>query len=225
MDKVYGYIYCTQNKITGQIYIGRHKWSDPDTIDNTYYGSGRLIEAQIKQYGKSAFNVSVLARASTRTELIELEEYYIRAYMQQHSSEVILNKVDRGNSGFDTGEWNESRRASYLENRSRYGKEHNSVSHFGRVDGEYNGRYGKPVSQLTRNKISAANSGRVQSQSERESRRKSHMLKCPHNKPPSMKGYIRMNNGVVNRWVHPDKLDEFDGWSKGWIYPRKENNE
>lgn len=51
---MYGYIYKTTNLINNKIYIGQHKVKE-EKIDNSYYGSGKLIIQAIKKYGKENF--------------------------------------------------------------------------------------------------------------------------------------------------------------------------
>jgi group I intron endonuclease len=54
----YGYIYLITNSLSGKIYIGKKKGKPEDT--ESYYGSGRIITAAIKKYGKENFTKKIL---------------------------------------------------------------------------------------------------------------------------------------------------------------------
>jgi group I intron endonuclease len=70
--KIYAYI--TINKINGKCYIGSHlSHSDKDN----YLGSGNLIKAAIKKYGKNNFQRIILKYYDTLLEARKSEETYI----------------------------------------------------------------------------------------------------------------------------------------------------
>ena len=73
----YGYIYKTVNNKTGKIYIGQHHSS---TFDNTYLGSGLLLQRAIKKYGTESFSVELLEWCVSKTHLDEREKYHISKY-------------------------------------------------------------------------------------------------------------------------------------------------
>lgn len=212
--RMYGYVYEIRNKITGELYIGRHKWEISGEIDKSYFGSGKRIRQQIEKYGKDSFEVKCIAEAETRDELIRMEEAAISEY-KQRCQENLLNISNRGGSGFDTSLWPKDRREAYLINQSNNNKKSNAHLHFGRVDGQYNGRYGKPVSKDTREKISNKNKGRIQSNEEREMRRAAHMTKCPDVKPPSCIGKIWITNGKEDKLVYLNEIHNFSGFYRG----------
>ena len=54
---MYGYIYLTEDLETHKIYIGQHK---AESFDVEYYGSGKIISALLKKYGKYRFNCSII---------------------------------------------------------------------------------------------------------------------------------------------------------------------
>lgn len=71
---MYGYIYMTTNKITGSLYVGKHKAAK---YDPRYLGSGARIRQELAQYGPSAFDNEILAIANSKDELNKLEKGWI----------------------------------------------------------------------------------------------------------------------------------------------------
>lgn len=66
---MYGYIYLTENRITGKKYIGQHK----GPFDPEYKGSGINIQRAVKKYGAEAMLVTQLATAESSDVLNTLE--------------------------------------------------------------------------------------------------------------------------------------------------------
>lgn len=95
MKQNYGYIYKTTNLVNGTIYIG--KKVSAKFLGNQYLGSGNLIVAAIKKYGKENFNVEVLEWAYSRLELDALEICYISNYRQRGVR--MYNIADGGEGG------------------------------------------------------------------------------------------------------------------------------
>ena len=71
---MYGYIYVTTNKITGSLYVGKHKAAK---YDPSYFGSGDCIRKELEQYDLTAFENKVLAIADSKDELNKLEKEWI----------------------------------------------------------------------------------------------------------------------------------------------------
>lgn len=69
-DKKYKYLYRITNTINNKIYIGIHT---TDNLDDNYMGSGHLIMAAIKKYGKEYFTKEILQYYDTIEELLEAE--------------------------------------------------------------------------------------------------------------------------------------------------------
>ena len=59
-DPIY-YIHKTTNTITGQYYLGTHRYFF-DEIDPNYYGGGKLLRASVKEYGKENHTVIILKK-------------------------------------------------------------------------------------------------------------------------------------------------------------------
>lgn len=94
---MYGYIYLTQNTITGDVYVGKHK---APMYNPNYYGSGKTIRSQLATYGRSAFTNTILATANTKDELNQLERQFVRQYKQQYPRQCI--NIAAGGDGGDT---------------------------------------------------------------------------------------------------------------------------
>lgn len=88
MDKFY-YVYkitCLMGEWNGMFYIGKHFGSENDS----YAGSGKLINQYFKQYGKvkdETYIKEIICKATADT-ICDLERYYIRKEIQ---SELCLN--------------------------------------------------------------------------------------------------------------------------------------
>lgn len=67
---MYGYIYLITNNINGKKYIGLRSSS---TFDDSYWGSGKLIQKAIAKYGKENFTREILHWCETPEQLVECE--------------------------------------------------------------------------------------------------------------------------------------------------------
>ena len=67
-------IYKIVNQVNGRYYIGRHATKN---INDSYMGSGKAILNAIKKYGIESFTKEILAEASSREELWELEKQIV----------------------------------------------------------------------------------------------------------------------------------------------------
>ena len=243
---MYGYVYKTTCDMNNKVYVGHRKWSAQYTddeylvvpeeernyfeselhirafpIDKEYLGSGKLLLEAIKMYGKSHFTVQVLEVCESRNELVTAESTWIKLFRSQGHD--MYNLTDNGNTGFDIDESDDVHKTAYIQHLKEHGKT-TAVNYFGDVSGVHNGRYGKPVSQLTRLRISKANTGRKQSVEERQMRSIAHKTKCPECKPPNCKGMIVINNGIINKKIYPSDLANYEGWNRGMIQKLKKED-
>jgi group I intron endonuclease len=69
------FIYLTTNKINNKKYIGLCS-----RIDENYLGSGKLLKAAIKKYGKENFTREILYETNDREELSRKEKEFIEKY-------------------------------------------------------------------------------------------------------------------------------------------------
>lgn len=86
-------VYITINLINGKKYIGK------DVANRRYYlGSGKILNAAIKKYGKENFIKEILAEVDTKEKLSEMETYYIE-YYKACDSDLFYNIAQGGLGG------------------------------------------------------------------------------------------------------------------------------
>ena len=136
---MFGYIYKFTMIPTGKIYIGKRECQ---SFDEHYWGSGKLWKVDLEKYGKNSVLREVLDWAESREELKEKEVYWISIFNSQDSS--IGYNIHNGGSG-----------GNMVGNTELWSEMHS---------GEKNGRYGKPVSQDTCDKIGFKNKGKKRSE-------------------------------------------------------------
>lgn len=76
-----GYIYLTTNNINHKVYIGKKESS---YYDETYLGSGKILNRAIRKYGKENFSNVILYKAETLEELNQKEKEYISEYKNRY---------------------------------------------------------------------------------------------------------------------------------------------
>lgn len=96
MERIY-YIYITTNLINGKKYIGKH-YGYPD---DSYLGSGKLLQRAIRKYGKENFSKEILDFSKTEEENCEKEKYYIALFDACHN-DMFYNIHEGGNGGNTT---------------------------------------------------------------------------------------------------------------------------
>lgn len=76
------YLYKITNLINTKEYIGVHK---AKFLDNSYYGSGKIIKLAIKKYGKNNFKKEILMLADSYEEVLEFEKLAVTpSYVQSN---------------------------------------------------------------------------------------------------------------------------------------------
>lgn len=204
-------------------------------IDPKYVGSGVALQHAIKKYGKDKFYIlDILDIAYSKAELDELERQWIAHY--RNTGHILYNISDGGGGTVLGGE----KHPAFGTKRNPEQIKHLSESHMG----EKNWNYGRSTPEHVKKKISAKLSGsgnpmygkrgkdnpnfgktypskgRIQSPEEREMRRIAHMTKCPDIRPPDCTGMIVINDGNINKKIHPEDLAKYPGWSRGMIRRR-----
>lgn len=87
-------IYRITNLINGKTYIGQHKYSD---INDSYFGSGKLLKQAFKKYGKENFKKDILVQdIKTLEEANFLEKKYILQERIMGKSEYNIHEGGTG---------------------------------------------------------------------------------------------------------------------------------
>jgi hypothetical protein len=158
------YIYKITNLVNGKIYIGAHEGE----LDDGYFGSGKLILAAIKKYGKQNFSKEILERCSSREALFIREAEIVTEHFIK--SEDNYNLVPGGSGG------------SILSNRKPFTEMHSSETKK-RISDSLKGRV---VSNETRKRLSENNWARTNPEAQRLSAKKAaasrKTWKAPSNK-------------------------------------------
>lgn len=68
------YVYIIRNLVNMKIYIGKHSSS---SLENDYYGSGKLINEAISKYGKENFTKEILYVASSIEDALYAESLFV----------------------------------------------------------------------------------------------------------------------------------------------------
>lgn len=89
-------VYKTTNIVNGKYYIGVHKTNN---IDDSYIGSGKILNRAIKKYGRDNFRKDVLEVFENRAAAFELEARLVTEELTA-SSECYNVKLG-GSGGFD----------------------------------------------------------------------------------------------------------------------------
>lgn len=92
---MYGYIYKSVNKINDHIYIGK---KTSESFDPTYYGSGKQLKTELKDYGKDVYEVSMIKPADSKEELEKYEKQCIKECKEQYGFDCI-NRAEGGEGG------------------------------------------------------------------------------------------------------------------------------
>lgn len=75
--KKYHYVYLTTNLINGKQYVGDHS---TDNLNDKYMGSGILLVAAIKKYGKENFKKEILENFNSRHYAFKAQKKYIKKF-------------------------------------------------------------------------------------------------------------------------------------------------
>ena len=89
-EQWFGFIYCIENTVTSQFYIGKKQFYHggkkksrtygKEMSWRTYEGSSTKVKSDIKKYGKDHFNFNIVDMYKTKGGL-----YYAEAYLQMLS--------------------------------------------------------------------------------------------------------------------------------------------
>lgn len=94
--EAYGFVYITTNIINGRRYIGSKVFSSPDGSKNSwesYLGSGKALKNAVDKYGKENFTKDIIYIAASKSELEQMETYYILLYNAAYSKDYYNIKA------------------------------------------------------------------------------------------------------------------------------------
>ena len=231
---MYGYIYITENNVSGKKYIGQKKSNK--FLKEKYLGSGSLLRKAILKYGKENFTVRMLCECDSKEELDEMEIYFIKLYNAQEDT-GFYNLARGGESGvggpkFKGHKHTEESKQKISNSVSKekngfYGKKHSEETR--RIMKE-KARNRGPVSQETRQKLSKIRKGRKFTEehkrkiSEAQKGEKGNHYGRPLDDEVKKKisntvhNQVWMNNGVNCTRVPKELVEEF--LEKGYVLGR-----
>lgn len=194
------FIYKTTCLVNRKIYIGCHATNN---LDDGYLGSGKLLLAAIKKYGKENFTREILETFSTPEDMFSKERIIVNEDFV--SSGTSYNLVVGGSGGFkiqDMNDWKSKLKASRGDRAPFKGGSHSEetkkkISDFGKGKTAWNkglpGTWvGKTHSKDSKRKISISKKG--QSAGERN----------PMFGKSAVAGRKWYNDGIKTYYLFPD---------------------
>ena len=123
------YLYKTTNTCNGKIYIGIHQTCN---ISDGYLGSGKLLKAAIKKYGKENFTKEILEIFNNEADMVLKEEEIVTVEFVSNSNNYNImpggkfGSLDRNNLSF-AGKLHSSEAIEKIRN-SATGRKHTAES-------------------------------------------------------------------------------------------------
>lgn len=147
MNKRIRYIYRITNLINKKTYIGQHTVREGRTItSDTYWGSGNLIGAARKKYGKENFKKEILVSGEfTKDEINTLEIEYISK--ERSIGKAEYNISDGGESPFINAEF-----AKYAASKTDYSKVSKSLKDFHKNNEEFVKERAQKIADIKKSK-------------------------------------------------------------------------
>lgn len=221
----YGYIYMTENAITGARYIGQHKLS-PRNRMKEYLGSGTRLFRAIKKYGKKNFRKTIIEYCANAVQLNERERYWIAFYDAQRNPQ-FYNIAEGGMAGnnWDGLTPEEKERVKEKIRQNNFKRDYSAFKE--RFSGEGNPAYGKHWYKDEKEhkqyylreddeKISRLGLVRGMYRTEAHNRKISISNKGKPHKSPSS-GKVCVHKDGKNKYVHVEEVREYveRGWRIG----------
>jgi hypothetical protein len=147
----FGYIYETTNIVNGRKYIGKKK---SPVFDESYLGSGILLQKAIEKYGHHNFTTVVLKWCKTREELNESEKAFISENNAYKSNDFY--NIAAGGEGGNTYAGKTEEEMFLIKKKISHGNCGSRNGNKGQYRGEKNSMFGKKHSKESRQKISEA---------------------------------------------------------------------
>ena len=188
-------IYLVTNLVNGKTYIGQHKYKN---LNDSYMGTGSLIKAAIKKYGKENFKKEILySRIKNQDTADDIEKLTISRYRKLGKAEYNILDGGQGVDRFGfkpDASFREKCKANTLKmwaslseeerkeriSKSAKNRKRTSGWHLSETSKKNIGRGASkevrgPKSLETRRKLSKANKGRKHSPETIEKNRKAHL--------------------------------------------------
>lgn len=144
-------VYKTTNSITNEYYIGSHITENPN---DSYLGSGKLLNERIKQLGREHFSKTILAFCDDKKQMARKEKQLV---VRRDKDPLSLNLVDGGGIPPVIKRFGEDNVFKRPDVRQKLKDNHVDVS------GANNPNYGKHHSIETKLKIAQSKIGMVAS--------------------------------------------------------------
>lgn len=138
-EKKYNYFYIINNLVNGHFYLGIHT---TNKMDDGYFGSGTVLKAAIKKYGKENFEMTPLIFFGTRKELVNFEAEVVNERFLAYYKGICYN-LKRGGEGGTVKRFTDE---ELKEHRREYKKKHRDNLR------EYNRQYNREYSKREKNK-------------------------------------------------------------------------
>ena len=145
------FIYMTTNLITNEKYIGKHY----GTEDDSYLGSGKILQRAILKYGKENFKREILYISKNAEENNQKEKEFIKAYNAVEDRKFY--NIAEGGDGGDIFHTLSLKQQEQLRERASL-----------QCTGERNPMYGKHHSEETKNKLRQIDKSYTQTQEYRD---------------------------------------------------------
>ena len=175
-----GYIYKTTNLINGKIYIGKRQ---VNKFNPNYFGSGKYIGRAINKHGLIHFKVELIAYATNKKEINELEKFYISESRRLLNPNNVYNIMDGGEGG----------------NAIEVHKPNCQCAACKAKRGEYKGAnhpmYGKYHNQNTIDKLSKSNTGKKRTQESKDKQSETMLNKFLKHKPYCLCCFCKAKRG------------------------------
>lgn len=130
-DKLYCFVYMTVNLVNGKIYIGVHT---TNCVNDSYLGSGKLLNKAIKKYGRENFKREILKFTLTKKEAYAIEKQIVNSTFIKESTNYNMKEGGYGGGALLT---EDSRIRMAAAQRKRYEnysaeKKFATMSHMGK---------------------------------------------------------------------------------------------
>lgn len=171
MDKIY-YIYEIKNTLDNKIYIGCHETED---LEDGYMGSGLMLLAAMKKYGKENFQKTILEFCETKQKMFEKEKELVTEEFVNRLDTYNLNIGGHGGSisGRKHSEETKQRISESMKSKSKEWRDHITKSITGKKRTQEfcknlsNKNKGKKLSEETKKKLSEINKGKKLSEEQK----------------------------------------------------------